>query len=153
MGVQEVQACLDSAHQRCSESGLRLTQKREQILRLMLEAEAPLSPYEVVDLYNAQAEQNMPPNSAYRILDFLAEANLVHKLNSANKYIACSHIACSHPHSASQFLICSQCKTVKEVMMEPKLLKEIQKNVSSAGFKMRHPSVELECLCGDCSES
>lgn len=156
MRAKDIQSSIRSAHQHCLRSGLKLTEKREQILLLMLESKVPLSPYEVVEKYNKRHNKstggNMPANSAYRILDFLAEQNLVHKLHLANKYIACSHIACGHPHSVSQFLICSACHAVKEIMMSPELVNAIQENVDAAGFQIHQPSVELNCLCGSCSE-
>lgn len=152
MRAKDIQTSIRNAHQHCLRSGIKLTEKRERILQLMLESKLPLSPYEVVERYNQSTGNTMPANSAYRILDFLAEENLVHKLNLANKYMACSHIACDHPHSASQFLICSNCHAVKEIMMSAELVNAIQENVDAAGFQMQQPSVELSCLCGNCSK-
>jgi len=143
---------MQSAEQRCSSSGVKLTDKRKKILGLMLESEIPLSPYEVVDRYNATFNVKMPANSAYRILDFLVSENLAHKLSSANKYIACSHIACSHQHDIPQFLICHNCSRVKEVMLDRKLVDEISNTVKSAGYQMRSSAIELDCLCSKCTD-
>lgn len=141
-----------SAQKKCSDSGVKLTQKRQKILELMLASKTPLSPYEVVERYNAQGDSKMPANSAYRILDFLASENLAHKLSSANKYIACSHIACSHRHDIPQFLICRDCSQVKEIMVSRKLIKEVNANVEQAGYQMLGTAIELDCLCGECAQ-
>lgn len=146
-----IKRSIASAQEKCADAGVKLTEKRQKILELMLASETPLSPYEVVDRYNAEMAAKMPANSAYRILDFLASENLAHKLSSANKYVACSHIACSHQHEVPQFLICRDCKRVKEIMINRKLIKELGDNVEQAGYQMLGTAIELDCLCGDCA--
>ena len=73
----------------CEDSGERFTEKREQIFKILVKAKSSLSAYEIVDLYNQYSIAKMPPMSVYRILEFLEKKNLVHKLSSSGKYIAC----------------------------------------------------------------
>ena len=54
-----------------------------------------MSAYELVDYCKETYGVSPPPMSVYRILDFLQQERLVHKLNLANKYIACAHITLS----------------------------------------------------------
>mgnify|MGYP002700801458 CR=1 FL=1 len=143
--MSNIDDIMQSAENKCSASGVRLTDKRKKILGLMLESEIPLSPYEVVDRYNAAFNVKMPANSAYRILDFLVSENLAHKLSSANKYVACSHIACSHQHDIPQFLICHNCSRVKEIMLDRKLVDEISNTVNSAVDRRRRSAKEIKC--------
>ncbi len=147
-----IETVIHKAQEKCHLSGVKLTDKRKKILELMLASETPLSPYQVVEQYNAQSEKNMPANSAYRILDFLVAENLAHKLNSANKYIACSHIACDHAHDVPQFLICRKCSRVKEIMVKQSLIHELKQNVHSAGYQLLSSHLELDCLCPDCKD-
>jgi len=140
------------AERQCKDSGVRLTQKRKQVLAALLDANKALSAYEVVDYCAKQYKQVMPAMSVYRILDFLKQEHLVHKLNLANKYVACSHIACSHAHEVSQFLICTNCQCVEEVMMQPSTVQDIQDSVHSAGFELLSPQLEINCLCADCAQ-
>ena len=144
---------IQSAKDKCASAGVRLTDKRQKILQLMLQSEVPLSPYEVVDHYNEEFAAKMPANSAYRILDFLVSENLAHKLASANKYVACSHISCSHQHEVPQFLICHDCNRVKEIMIDRTLVDKISNSVAAAGYHMRSSAIELDCLCDACANA
>ena len=150
MNEQRLTTILDKAEHICTHSGVRLTEKRKLILELMLLSNTPLSAYEVADRYNKNSESSMPAMSVYRILDFLESEQLVHKLSSANKYIACSHIACSHEHQIPQFLICGKCQSVKEVAIAKKIIDELDHEVASAGYKLVNSQLELQCLCDKC---
>jgi Fur family zinc uptake transcriptional regulator len=145
-----IKKVLTKAEEKCVASGSRLTEKRKKILEIMVSSEVPLSPYEVVDQYNETAESKMPANSAYRILDFLVSENLAHKLASAQKYVACSHIACDHTHEVPQFLICGNCQSVQEVGIQSKLMKQLRENVESTGYTMTSQQLEIQCLCPKC---
>ncbi|WP_018275500.1 Fur family transcriptional regulator [Teredinibacter turnerae] len=147
----DVNRILTRADQLCSGAGVRLTEKRKRILELLVESGAPLSAYEVAEAYNRSTETSMPAMSVYRILDFLASEQLVHKLASHNKYIACAHIACDHPHQIPQFLICRNCKAVKEIGIEKSLVDNLSRQVSKAGYTLLDSPLELDCLCANCS--
>lgn len=150
MEKQKLNKVIDKAQDICAKSGARLTEKRQKILELLLLSNKPLSAYEVADRYNKDAEATMPPMSVYRILDFLESEELVHKLVSANKYIACSHIACCHIHEVPQFLICNNCQKVKEISISRSIFDELDKQVASSGYKLMHSQLELQCLCDSC---
>jgi len=142
---------LDKALNRCHQQGGKLTQKRERVLKLMLQSRKPLSAYEVADQLNKENEQSIPAMSVYRMLDFLVSNQLVHKLSSANKYIACSHIACDHSHQVPQFLICSKCQKVKEIGIPKTIVEQLQQSVQEADFQLLNSQLELDCICQDCA--
>lgn len=148
--MSNIDHILAAAQAKCTHSGVRLTEKRQNVLQVMVTAGQPLSPYEVVDLYKDLFDEKMPANSAYRILDFLVSENLAHKLASAKKYVACSHISCDHAHETPQFLICSNCQSVKEIGVPTSLIKKLKTNVESTGYKMTSQQLEIECLCPEC---
>jgi len=150
MNKQKLVKTLDKAESICAHSGGRLTEKRKRILEVLLSSPTPLSAYEVADVYNSMSESNMPPMSVYRILDFLESEQLVHKLSSANKYVACSHIACDHTHQIPQFLICSSCQNVKEIAISKSIIDELDQQVIDAGYKLTNSQLELQCLCESC---
>ena len=124
---------------------------RKLILEVLIRSNTPLSAYEIADQFNKFAEQAMQPMSAYRILDFLVSENLVHKLSSANKYVACSHIACSHAHEVPQFLICRKCHKVKEIGIKKSIVEDLRESVSTAGYTLMNSQLELDCLCEECN--
>lgn len=142
---------MDKAQQICAHSGTRFTEKRKLILEQLLNSAVPLSAYEVADAYNKSTDASMPAMSVYRILDFLESEQLVHKLSSTNKYIACSHIACDHVHQVPQFLICKSCQSVKEIAISKTIIDELDVQVSGAGYKLTNSQLELQCLCDACA--
>jgi Fur family zinc uptake transcriptional regulator len=141
---------LKSAATRCKDSGGRLTVKREHILKVLLSTEKPLSAYEVLDKYKQETQEAMPPMSVYRILDFLAQQQLIHKLDSQNKFIACSHIHEQWHHQMSQFLICRDCHSVKEISIAKNLMNELNEQAKGAGYQLLSPQLELDCICDEC---
>ena len=90
--------------------------------------------------------------SVYRILDFLEEVELVHRLDSAQKYVACSHISCNHEHELSQFLICKSCYLVEEISIGKNLMNALKKSAEKVGFRLANQELEFDSLCGNCSE-
>ena len=88
--------------------------------------------------------------SVYRILAFLEGEQLVHKLNLANKYVACAHVSCDHAHATPQFLICASCSKVKEIDIDTALIADLTSAASNVGYKLITSQLEMNGLCDDC---
>ncbi len=146
-----VRRTIDEAEQRCKQQGVRLTDKRKRVLSGLLRSDKPLSAYELVDFCKNEYGQPLPAMSVYRILGFLQEQHLVHKINLANKYVACAHITCEHEHGVPQFLICGDCHRVKEISVNKSTINALQRSVDEAGFQLVSHQLEIDCLCEDCS--
>lgn len=146
MNSKKLDRILARAQQLCRKRGVRLTEQRLAALRLLCEAERPLTAYELLDRLRG-AVRNPAPPTVYRALDFLLEQGLVHKLESLHAYVGCSHP--DHPH-ASQFLICADCGEVAEVE-DPNVEKSLRAAGRAAGFRMRRPVVELLGTCAQCA--
>ncbi|WP_423893633.1 Fur family transcriptional regulator [Candidatus Pelagadaptatus aseana] len=144
---------MDRAEDSCRAHGARLTNKRKQVLSGLLKSEKAMSAYELVDFCRDEYGESLPPMSVYRILEFLQQESLVHKLSLANKYIACAHIACDHDHGVPQFLICSHCQRVEEITINQATIDTLKQNVESAGFHLVSPQLEMNCLCDRCKDS
>ena len=138
------------AETQCQRRGTRLTDKRKTVLTSLLRSQQAFSAYELIDVCREKLGEKLSPMSMYRILEFLEEEQLVHKLKLANRYVACTHITCDHQHEVSQFLICVQCYRVEEAGISKPVLSEIKRNVKSVGFELVSPQLEINCLCGDC---
>jgi len=147
---KQVEQIIDIAEQYCKTNGSRLTKKRKQVLSGLVKADKALSAYELVDFCKTEFGESIPAMSVYRILDFLKEEHLVHKLDLANKYVACSHITCSHTHAVPQFLICSECQAVKEVSIKQSTIDQLKTNVEQAGFHLPGFQLEINCVCEKC---
>ena len=154
MNKKTLSGIMTKAAEMCARSGGRLTEKRKRVLEVLVASKVPLSAYEVADMYNKHADDGaMPAMSVYRILDFLEFEQLVHKLSSTSKYVACSHIACDHGHEVPQFLICRKCQAVKEIAISKMVIDQIDDQVSQAGYALTNSQLELQCLCESCLAS
>ena len=151
--MTSVNSIIKHAEKSCESKGVRLTEKRKKVLEALLSSEKALSAYELTDYCAKKLAQPLPAMSVYRILEFLQQEQLVHKLNLANKYVACSHITCDHAHDVPQFLICSECQMVKEISVKKKMIDELQLNVKKAGFNLVSPQLEMNCVCDACMKT
>ena len=149
--MSKIDQILENAEASCVATGARLTVKRKRILTGLLKSEKAQSAYELIDYMQKEFGESLPPTTVYRILDFLASENLVHKLHLANKYVACSHISCDHAHEVPQFLICDECGNVKEIGIKKTLINTLRRNVENSGYLLKSPQLELHCLCQDCA--
>lgn len=144
------QAIMDEAHLLCQTNGVRFTQKRQRVFGTLIDLEAPVSAYELADAYQKQYKETMAAMSVYRILDFLMEQHLVHKLSSTNKFVPCSHITCNHSHGTAQFLICDQCHAVTEITLDTSIIQALKNSASSVGFHLNDEQLELNARCNSC---
>lgn len=148
--MNKVQQIIDRAEQQCKTHGSRLTDKRKQVLSGLLKSGKALSAYELIDICKSEFGETLQAMSMYRILEFLQNEHLVHKLNLTNKYVACSHISCDHDHGTPQFLICDQCQKVEEMHLSPSTIAELKKSVEDAGFHLVSQQLEMSCICKTC---
>ena len=150
MTKNSIDKTLESAEAMCRDTGVRLTVKRKRALAILLEAQSPISAYELVDLYNERFNESLTAMSAYRMLNFLVDEMLAHRLNSVNKYTACEHINCNHAHDLPQFLICDNCHSVSEANIQQEILDNLKSDVLNSGFSMENQQLELHGVCVKC---
>ncbi|MCC4832511.1 Fur family transcriptional regulator [Shewanella sp. 1_MG-2023] len=146
-------AIFTKAEQICRDNGVKLTEKRKNVLGVLLNSSKPLSAYEIVDIYRTTHQEALAPMSVYRMLDILSQLPLVHKLSSENKYLACSHITCEHAHEVPQFLICKTCGKVAEKGIQTSVIEALKDSIKQADFQLINSQIEIQCLCKDCAAS
>lgn len=144
-------AILAKADQHCRERGERLTPKRQRLLGLLLQARGPKSAYDLIADHERVYHEAPAAMSVYRMLNFLVEAGLVHKLATTNQFMACTHIACDHSHERPQFLICDDCQNVEEVSIHGNLLNELKASAEEVGFVMGSQQLEVHGRCRRCA--
>lgn len=142
---RDASAVLEEAEALCRARGGRLTPQRRAVLLKLLEAERPVTAYELLDLVRP-TDAAITPASIYRSLDFLLEVGLAHRLDSTRSFIACGHP--DHPH-AGQFLICRECGTVVETE-DTRIATATVDLGDRHGFRLDHQTVELTGVCGAC---
>jgi Fur family transcriptional regulator, zinc uptake regulator len=135
---------LEEAEAICRRAGARLTRLRRQVLGVLLEAEGPVTAYELLD--RLRVERSATPAGVYRSLDFLISHGLAHRLDSRKAFVACIHP--DHPH-VSQFLICRRCGTAVEVEDE-RISSVVGEWSERLGFEVEAESLEVSGSCATC---
>ena len=151
MQKPKIKTTLDSAEKQCQLRGTRLTEKRKTVLTGRVHSKHAMTAYELVDYCKSELGETIPATSVYRILEFLENEKLVHKLKLANRYVACIHITCDHRHAVPQFLICTECYRVEEVDIGTSTMGALRRNVESAGFELVSEQIEVDCICENCA--
>ncbi len=150
--MAEVSAALARAAAICGERGVQLTPLRRQVFALIVEAEAPIGAYALLDKLRGLRAGAAPP-TVYRALDFLMEQGLVHKLERLNAFTPCVDAGHGHDHGHAhphQFLICSRCGATAEICA-PAVSAAIEAAARAEGFTPAGTTVEVEGVCAACA--
>jgi len=139
---------LSEAKALCEKRNTRLTQRRLQVLEILLRSHQPMGAYEILACLNAtQSKVAIAPPIVYRALEFLLDEGLVHRIESKNAYISC--VRPGH-RCAAQFLICRGCEKVAELEnRDAGLLSE----AARVGFTVDSSVVEITGHCADCGRN
>ncbi|MGF1547009.1 MAG: transcriptional repressor [Thiotrichales bacterium] len=141
----DVAQTLRNAESVCHARKVRLTPQRRAVLELICRKGRPIGAYEVLDELRRAAPRTAPI-VVYRALDFLLEQGLIHKLESLHAYVGCLHPNHSH---AGQFLICSRCGGVTELVDEG-IAERIHAAAAAVGFHPLQPVIEVSGVCAQC---
>lgn len=131
----------------CAQKGQKLTPLRRQVLDVLLASHHPLGAYEIIEGI-ARHDKRPAPMTVYRVLDFLREVGLVHRIESRNAFLACVH---QHgDHATTVFFICDNCGEAGEAVL-PGVSRSIEANARNAGFTPRAAIVEVSGVCASCA--
>jgi Fur family zinc uptake transcriptional regulator len=138
-------AFLRHAEEVCRRDGIQMTPLRRRVLEELARAEKPLGAYDLVERLGR--EKRIAPISVYRVLDFLIEAGLIHRIATRNTYLPCNHT--HEAHTATVFLVCTTCGSVDEVTSDD-IARGVTGTAEAAGFKPGSRAVEVEGECSEC---
>ncbi len=136
---------LKVAEEQCISRGLKLTKTRKQVLSIVWQQHNPVGAYDVLQELELQGHKPAPP-TAYRALEFLVNANLIHRIESLNAYVGCP--SPQHDHQC-QFYICNECGHIAEVFNK-QLSNILTQTAKQIGFKSDQSIIEVHGTCGDC---
>lgn len=142
-----MERALQNAERLCRERGLRFTAHRRKVLELVWSSHKPVGAYDILDSLRQGGQRAAPP-TVYRALEFLIEADLVHRLDSLNAFIGCPDPG--SPHNA-QFLICRSCHSVAE-LGDREISELVAGKTSAQGFTATHQTLEIQGFCQSCGE-
>lgn len=132
----------------CDERGLRLTELRERVLRLVARAGRPIKAYDLLEQLR-ELQGAVAPPTVYRTLDFLLESGFIHKLESINAFVGCHH---PRIHHSVPFLICDRCQDAVE--LEDEAISELlRRRAEALGFSTSAQTLEVHGVCARCRSS
>jgi Fur family zinc uptake transcriptional regulator len=143
-----LEGVLDRLASQCAASGGQLTSLRRMVLGLLLRAGQPVKAYTLIEEAAGQGRR-LPPSTIYRVLDFLQEHGLVHKVNSLNSYVACSESDGPQGHQPL-LLVCPRCQRTAEVN-DPDLSSMFFARLQALGHHVQGGSIEVHGQCQLCA--
>lgn len=123
-----------------------LTKNQSLVFGSLSDAGGPLTAYAILDLLRDDGFR--APLQVYRALDKLVDYGLVHRLESLNAFVACSHKGCGG-HGAAAFAICEKCDDVTEFTPED-AIRTLADWTEESGFRLTRTTIELRGVCKNC---
>lgn len=128
----------------------KLTKNQALVFDALTKAACPLSAYTILDELRDQGFR--APLQVYRALDKLLEFGIVHRLETQNAFVACTHQGCDNheqTHETVAFMICETCGTVAEVA-DDALARQLHGLAGMENFALDQSVVELRGKCVTC---
>ena len=138
---------LSRAERTCERRGSRLTGQRRDVLNCVAQSHSAVGAYDIIERMAGHGPRPAPI-TVYRALDFLEAHGLVHKIESRNAFVACTH---PHDGQPAAMLVCERCGLVAE-LDAPEMFGALQSVAKAQGFDVRRSVVELTGLCSTCQE-
>ena len=139
---------ISRAERTCERRGSRLTGQRRDILNCVAQSHSAMGAYDIIARMSERGTRPAPI-TVYRALDFLLAHGLVHKIESRNAFVACSH---AHEGEPAAMLICENCGLVAEVDM-PDAFALLKSAARGQGFTDRQSVVEITGICSRCARA
>jgi Fur family transcriptional regulator, zinc uptake regulator len=133
------------AERTCERRGSKLTGQRRDILSCVAQGHAAVGAYDIIERMAEQGPRPAPI-TIYRALDFLLAHGLVHKIESRNAFVACSH---AHEGQPAALLICETCGIVAE-LDAPDIFQRMNEKAEAKNFMPAHTLIEMTGTCGPC---
>lgn len=132
---------------RLTETGYRVTAPRRAVMGVLLQAEGPLSPCDILNR-GQQFHSSLGLVTVYRALELFAELGLVRKAHTVG---GCHGYMLSSPghHHA---VICRRCARAVEFRGEDDLQLLIERVEAETGFQIQGHLLQLFGLCQECQE-
>ena len=136
---------------KCEQEGVKITPKRQLVLQGLIDCQKALSAYDLIQHIQDEYGKTFQSMSMYRILDVLEAHQIVHKLNTVNKYILCAHLDHHHTCGGSYFIVCRNCSDVREVKMKSSDTQRISQLTEQQGFEQSIKNLEINAVCKNCA--
>lgn len=127
---------------------MELSQNQKLVMDVLERQAAPLSAYMILE--ELRGDGLKAPLQVYRALEKLMSFGMVHRLESLNAFIACSHMSCEST-GATAFVICDNCEHVQEIC-DDSVSAFLSSLAEKTKMKTSKSSIELHGICDGCTE-
>jgi len=127
---------------------VELSQNQKLVMDVLERQAAPLSAYMILE--ELRDDGLKAPLQVYRALEKLMSFGMVHRLESLNAFIACSHMSCEST-GATAFVICDKCEHVQEIC-DDSVSAFLSSLAEKTKMKTSKSSIELHGICDGCTE-
>jgi Fe2+ or Zn2+ uptake regulation protein len=134
-----------SAIQILRAKGYKVTLPRKQVLKVLVEAQKPVSPYDIQKILQQKGE-HLNPVTIYRILDLFCLLNLAHRVLSTGGFVRCT---LGEEEGCHRFMVCRQCGVLQE-FVDKALCEEEDEVAQDLGFYAEQHFSEFSGLCSSC---
>lgn len=127
--------------------GYKVTMPRKQVLKVLAEAQKPVSPYDIQKILQQEGE-HLNAVTIYRVLDLFCLLNLAHKVFSSGGFVRCT---LGEGEGCHRFMLCRQCGVLQEFADE-ELCEEESEITRELGFYTEQHFSEVSGVCAKCQE-
>ncbi len=138
---------ISRAERTCVGRGSKLTGQRRDVLACVAQSHAAAGAYDIIERM-AERGPRPAPITVYRALDFLMAHGLIHKVESRNAFVACSH---AHDGEPAALMVCTACGTVAELAVA-EAVATLAKAADDVGFRPERTVIEMNGQCRRCQE-
>ena len=128
---------------------IKITALRKDILKIIVESAYPLAAYAILDLLRKERSGAEPP-TVYRVIEYFLEKKIIHKIDSDNTYIICSHVDDVSKKSHGILLTCLKCNGSSE-LYDQNFFDALESVAKSKKFKIDCPVIQVKGVCSACS--
>jgi Fur family zinc uptake transcriptional regulator len=146
--AQCIHEALCLAEKLCQEKNIQLTAVRKRVLELIWSSHKALGAYAILEQLSQNGVKPAPP-TVYRALEFLLSSGLIHRINSLNAYVGCTHP--KERHHGSYFLICHHCNNVLEIN-DTAVDQQILALARQKNFSITAQALEISGCCQTCQQ-
>lgn len=138
---------LENIVQALHDKGMRVTENRKNILRVLLAAKTPLP---LTEIQEQAGKLGSHPDFAtvFRVMTALEKLDLAQKVNLGK---ACSHYELLDPQKHHDHIVCVDCGRVTLIEEDCPVSKVEKKIERQYGYTNLTHSLEFFGTCGDCS--
>lgn len=127
---------------------IKLTELRKDILTILSIKNKPMGAYDILEKLKEKRTSAEPP-TVYRVLNFLVENKLIHRIESQNTYVCCSQLNENQTEHQTILFFCRQCQTCYEFKNNDVFLSILQFSEKNH-LKVDDSLIELSGICQKC---